>query len=685
MADQQVAISRIPRGDAAQLSRSARQVVPPFLQKLYEIVNDPNNDELIRWSENGDSFFVLNHERFAREVLGHWFKHQKFTSFVRQLNMYGFHKIPQLQQGVLRNESDSEPWHFEHPHFRRGQPDLLCLIQRKKQPNQGADDAHMDIQEPVAAATAPPLSNLTAGQVLDIHSVVNGISAIKRHQQAISADLNELKTSNQLLWQEALMAREKHKKHQDTIDRILKFLAGVFGNTAEAVQKHDNSSESPPTAMIPRKRPRLMITGSDDDQNAKFASVEELSDHRSDASRLSPDRSLRVESPEPSAVSPSVAPSEAFSPAPTEISTSYFGHGQPLRPSEIISRSSTVEPSRPGATPVTPAVDNPSHNGFAPTPSSLSSSLTTTNHMQGASPEMWSAVQQLLSSPNGMQRFMQALATQNNFPMPPPNDPTIPPPSIKPNPDTSTQLTHYDPNAYDLSRFRTDLPSSLGATGAHTNNALQQANLPFLMQATRSDESEGPGLDALMENADRLQKSYRDATEINADVDALQHSLNSLIETMGLDPNGLAGSSAADGVVPGITMTNGLTNSSTSAMPGIPGAGGGGGSTDPTSADFDFEAFLNDLSQNTPAGISPFDPNAPMTDASIDTGFLDQPRDIPPSAVSPLLDPAIIQPPITNLTPNVPSSSSRKRKSVVADVPPAIDVPEISPKTKRKR
>ncbi|GBE89182.1 Pyridoxal reductase [Sparassis crispa] len=48
---------------------------------------------------------VLNYERIAREVLSHWFKHQKFTSSVRQLSMYGFHKIPHLQQGVLRSDT----------------------------------------------------------------------------------------------------------------------------------------------------------------------------------------------------------------------------------------------------------------------------------------------------------------------------------------------------------------------------------------------------------------------------------------------------------------------------------------------------------------------------------------------------------------------------------------------------
>lgn len=185
--------------------------------------------------------------------------------------MYGFHKIPHLQQGVLRSDSDTEPWHFEHPHFHRGQPDLLCLIQRKKQPLHGTgDDMGGDVNEPGTTG----VGNLTAGQLLDINSIMNGIAAIKRHQQAISADLNELKASNQHLWQESLAARERHKKHQDTINRILKFLAGVFGNSADAV-KHDGPS---PPHVIPRKRQRLMIGDGGISEKRKTALVEEVDD-----------------------------------------------------------------------------------------------------------------------------------------------------------------------------------------------------------------------------------------------------------------------------------------------------------------------------------------------------------------------------------------------------------------------
>jgi heat shock transcription factor len=201
---------------------------------------------------------VYDQERFSREVLGHWFKHQNFSSFVRQLNMYGFHKIPHLQQGVLKSEADSEHWNFVHPNFRRDQPDLLCLIQRKK--TNAADEDHLESAN-VGSNSLPTTNN---GQVLDIQSIVTGINAIKRHQTTISAELNELKRNNELLWQDSVEARARHQKQQDTINRIVKFLAGVFGHHAGSPVHKEDADGSPPSRAVvpaPRRQSRLMIEG----------------------------------------------------------------------------------------------------------------------------------------------------------------------------------------------------------------------------------------------------------------------------------------------------------------------------------------------------------------------------------------------------------------------------------------
>jgi hypothetical protein len=186
--------------------------------------------------------------------------------------MYGFHKVPHLQQGVLRSEQEVEFSDYEHPHFHRDQPDLLYLIQRKKQiAHVGDENAALDsVRDMVQGQLpAPVSSNLSPGQILDINSIVHGVAAIKRHQTAISAELSELKDSNEHLWQEALAARERHKKHQDMINRILKFLAGVFGHAGAPVQVHKESDSHPSSrAVVPRKSQRLMIADAQPPRNA---------------------------------------------------------------------------------------------------------------------------------------------------------------------------------------------------------------------------------------------------------------------------------------------------------------------------------------------------------------------------------------------------------------------------------
>ncbi|KAJ9479524.1 DNA binding transcription factor [Pseudozyma hubeiensis] len=69
---------------------------------------------------------------------------------------------------------------------------------------------------------------------LQLASVLNAINAIKNAQTSISADLRHLQNSNQNLWQEAVESRQRAKRQQETINKILRFLAGVFGNQDDA-------------------------------------------------------------------------------------------------------------------------------------------------------------------------------------------------------------------------------------------------------------------------------------------------------------------------------------------------------------------------------------------------------------------------------------------------------------------
>lgn len=59
-----------------------------------------------------------------------------------------------------------------------------------------------------------------------------------------------------------MASRERHKKHQDTINRILKFLAGVFGNAASSPVHKSDDGDPQIDVHVPRKRQRLMIADS---------------------------------------------------------------------------------------------------------------------------------------------------------------------------------------------------------------------------------------------------------------------------------------------------------------------------------------------------------------------------------------------------------------------------------------
>ncbi|WJX18022.1 hypothetical protein P8452_07867 [Trifolium repens] len=94
--------------------------VPPFLSKTFDLVDDPSLNPIISWNSNGVSFVVWDPLEFARIVLPRHFKHNNFSSFVRQLNTYGFRKI------------DTDKWEFFNEGFQKGKKHLLKNIQRRR-------------------------------------------------------------------------------------------------------------------------------------------------------------------------------------------------------------------------------------------------------------------------------------------------------------------------------------------------------------------------------------------------------------------------------------------------------------------------------------------------------------------------------------------------------------------------
>ncbi|KAG2232450.1 HSF-type DNA-binding-domain-containing protein [Thamnidium elegans] len=164
--------------------RSSKKGVSSFISKLHTMVEDGRHRNLISWNPHGTSFFVYNAVQFSQEVLPEYFKHSNFSSFVRLLNMYGFHKINKSPRGQ-RGNNENEIWEFSHPKFQHGRPDFLKDIKRKAMDSELLRRETGDIHASFATLQMSQADLLQQFYVLqdNFSNLLQGFEETKRIQQ----------------------------------------------------------------------------------------------------------------------------------------------------------------------------------------------------------------------------------------------------------------------------------------------------------------------------------------------------------------------------------------------------------------------------------------------------------------------------------------------------------------------
>lgn len=217
-----------------QLHASRKSNPPPFLLKTYMLVEDPATDGVISWNTDGTAFVVWQPAEFARDLLPTLFKHSNFSSFVRQLNTYGFRKAA------------TNRWEFCNNKFRKGEKEKLGEIRRRKawankQQQQPATTTQANHQEYSEEDQRSSSTSSSSGY----STLVDENKRLRRENGELNSELAAMKRKCRDLLE--LVAKHA-KKNEEEDERPM-----LFGVRLDVSQgQRDMKTETRPSILLPQ-------------------------------------------------------------------------------------------------------------------------------------------------------------------------------------------------------------------------------------------------------------------------------------------------------------------------------------------------------------------------------------------------------------------------------------------------
>ncbi|RWW85875.1 hypothetical protein BHE74_00005421 [Ensete ventricosum] len=223
-----------------------RAIPTPFLTKTYQLVDDPCFDDVISWNEDGSTFVVWQPAEFACDVLPKYFKHNNFSSFVRQLNTYVRSPSPQMSVWSGFRKIASDRWEFANECFRRAEKGLLCDIHRRK-------------FSPTAIPSAAPVNLVMSSETSGVEQVRSTTSSPGDFQPELAAvaawaspgssdGASELAEENSRLRRENKQLSQELGQMKSLCTNIMQLMAkyATWKNGAEATTDVSGGADASP-------------------------------------------------------------------------------------------------------------------------------------------------------------------------------------------------------------------------------------------------------------------------------------------------------------------------------------------------------------------------------------------------------------------------------------------------------
>ncbi|KAL8170292.1 hypothetical protein V2J09_022096 [Rumex salicifolius] len=227
---------------------------PPFLSKTYEMVEDPASDSIISWNRGGQSFVVWDPHAFSTNLLPNYFKHNNFSSFVRQLNTYGFKKI------------DTDRWEFANEKFLKGHRNLLKNIKRRRRRRDQSPSSYQSI----------PLQQGSLDSCVEVglFGVEKEVDRLKRDKQVLTNELVKLRQQQQNTRAYLKSVEERLLIADTKQQQMMNFLARAMQNPGFLQHLSEEREKRKEIEEILSKKRRRKIDQGDGYGHSSFASME---------------------------------------------------------------------------------------------------------------------------------------------------------------------------------------------------------------------------------------------------------------------------------------------------------------------------------------------------------------------------------------------------------------------------